>query len=279
MFNLGASQVSELSWSGQLVIVQLPGEPQTSYELDTVIRVAVSDAGFNIIIDFSDVETIRQMSLCRLVILQRMLNKSARHLGFCHTSPTIRRVLRTHKIGRFDEADWHSQIRLVPAANPLQGGSLLLGKQDQIDSCERRRYRRLNLSKSLRIMGLLWHRSLGNPLREAECPHCWQCRLIDVSEGGAQVVIDVSEEPSFNRGQYINLRFSPVFSEAPVTFEGIVREILPTADCEYMCLGLQFVGLGEDSPGRRSLKRLCASDGRYFAASASSMNNATAASP
>ncbi len=58
--------MSEQSWSGHIVIVRLPPVPQTNDELDRVIQVTVKDIGFDIIVDFADVQTISRSSLCRL---------------------------------------------------------------------------------------------------------------------------------------------------------------------------------------------------------------------
>ncbi len=45
-----------------------------------------------------------------------------------------------------------------------------------------------------------------------------------------------------------------------------------TADSDYICLSLQFVGLEANVEGRRSLQRLCDSEGRYFEATVDEMN-------
>jgi hypothetical protein len=91
-----------------------------------------------------------------------------------------------------------------------------------------------------------------------------QCTLVDVSEGGAQVVIDTMPEPIFRRGQSVILLFSPVARETPFNFDALITWVLPTADSEHICSGLKFVELKVNTEGRRSLPRLCESEGRYF---------------
>ncbi len=140
----------------------------------------------------------------------------------------------------------------------------MLGNLDQNENHERRNCARFNLSKSLRTTALLWQRCGGSNSLEAVAPQCWQCTLVDVSEDGAQVVIDIRQEPTFRKGQYIILRFSPVACEKPINFDALIRWFKPTADSEHLCLGLQFVGLEANTKGRRSLQRLCDSEGRYF---------------
>jgi len=258
--------VSEYSWSRQVVIVRLPPEPQTNDELDRVIQVVVNDSSVDIIVDFAEVQTISQLSLCGLVILHRILHNSTRHLGLCNFNHAIRNAFKTHRTGRLIETDWNREISLEPSANPTKGGSLALWNQDQLETCERRSYVRYSLSKSLRITALLWHRSSDTNHLKAVPTHYWRCILIDVSEGGVQIVIDVTHEPTFHKGQFVNVRFAPVPCEMPVTFDAMIRELLPTADSEHICLGLQFVGLETNTEGRRSLERLCDSEGRYFEA-------------
>ncbi|MCH7919033.1 MAG: PilZ domain-containing protein [Planctomycetes bacterium] len=258
--------MSERSWSEHLVIVRLPPEPQTSDELDRVIQIAVNDIRFDIIVDFADVQTISQSSFCELVVLHRVLGRSSRRVGFCNMGPAIRSVFKTHKMGRIIETAWTKEISIKPSANLLQDGSVVLGNQDRNETPERRSCVRFNLSKSLRTTALLWRRSSDSDHLETVSPECWQCTLADVSEGGAQAVIDIRQEPIFRKGQYIVLRFSPVVCELPINFDALIIGILPTADSEHLCLGLQFVGLEANTKGRRSLQRLCDSNGRYFEA-------------
>jgi len=167
-------------------------------------------------------------------------------------------------MGRIIETAWDSNISIKPSANLLQDGGVVLVSQNRDKTHERRRCVRFNLSKSLRTSALLWHRSADSDHLETVSPECWQCTLVDVSEGGAQVVIDIRQEPIFRKDQYIILRFSPVVCELPTDFDALIIGILPTADSEHLCLGLQFVGLEVNTKGRRSLQRLCDSEGRYF---------------
>ncbi len=258
--------MSEQVWSEHIVIVRLPPEPQTSDELDRVVQVAVNDIGSDIIVDFTDLQIISKSSLRRLVVLHRILDGSTRRLGFCNISPAIRSVFKTHKMERLIGTDWDVKISNEPSANPLQRGSVVLGNQDRNETHERRSFVRFNLSQSLRTTALLWHRCSDSGHPEAVSPDGWQCTLVDVSEGGAQVVIDIRQEPTFRKGQYIILRFSPVACEKPINFDALIRSVKPTADGGPIGLGLQFVGLEANVKGRRSLQRLCDSEGRYFEA-------------
>ena len=258
--------MSEQSWSAHVVIVRLPPEPQANDELDRIIQVALNDIGVDIIVDFADVQTISQSSFCRLVELHRILQRSTRRVGFCNINPAIRGVFKTHEMGRIIETDWYREISIRPSANQLQDGSVVLGNQDRNETPKRRSCVRFNLTKSLRTAALLWRPSAGSDDLETVSPACWPCTLVDVSEGGAQAVIDIRKKPTFHKGQYVILRFSPVACEMPIDFHALIRETLPTADSAHICLGLQFVGLEANTKGRRSLQRLSDSEGRYFEA-------------
>ncbi|MCH7921032.1 MAG: PilZ domain-containing protein [Planctomycetes bacterium] len=261
--------MGEQAWSEHTVIVRLPPEPQINEELDRVIQIAVNDIGFDIVVDFTDIQTISLTSFCLLVELHQTLARSTRRVGFCNTNPAIRSVFKTHKMGRFIGTDWDVKISKEPSANPPQGRSIALVNQDRDKTHERRRCVRFNLTKSLRTAALLWCRSSDSDHLETVSHESWQCTLADVSEGGAQAVIDSRQEPIFRKGQSIILRFSPVVCEMPINFVALIIGILPTADGEHLCLGLQFVGLEANTKGRRSLQRLCDSEGRYFEAMAS----------
>jgi hypothetical protein len=120
----------------------------------------------------------------------------------------------------------------------------------------------------------------------------YQGRLMDISAGGAQIVIPIAvrhpvadctglgqsiarreASPSgvrhpladpdeadfdFRKGQFIGLRFTPLPYETPLMFNAQIRNILPTADHTALCLGLQIVGLEASAEGRQTLARIAA---------------------
>ena len=94
---------------------------------------------------------------------------------------------------------------------------------------------------------------------------------MDISAGGAQVVVDVEQNPDFKKGQFIGLRFTPMPYEMPLMFNAQIRNILPTADDEGLCLGLQIVGLEASDEGREVLSRLVGVVERYYQLNRSSV--------
>ena len=174
------------------------------------------------------------------------------------------------------------------------GGSIVLAAPDKIEVVQRRSYFRVEVPQSLKVKVLLWHRSAKHETKNqvqdrAEQVHkCCQGRLLDVSAGGAQVVVpneslinypapDANEikseelensnpdvgSPNFKKGQFLWVRFTPMPYERPLTFSAQIRNILPTADGQGISLGLQIVGLEASPEGHQILTRLISVVGQY----------------
>ncbi len=251
------------NWSRRVIVVRLPPEPRTSDELETVTQVTLNEPDCDVVMDCADLQTVSHPTLCGLMILHRALGDTGQHLSFCNTE-AVREVFQAHRISRALAANCDEGIILEPLANPRSGGTLVLASQDKVEKCERRRYVRLNVSRSLQLTVLVWHPYPNREVLDLRRPRCWRGVLVDVSEGGAQVAIDLVQEPAFHKEQFISLRFAPVPYEPPVIFDAVVRGVLPTADDEQICLGVQFAGLEANIEGRRGLQRLCSVEGRYF---------------
>jgi hypothetical protein len=250
-------------WSRRVIVVTLPPEPRTSDELETITQAVLNEPDCDAVMDFADVPTVSYPTLVGLMILHRALDAAGRHLAFCNAE-TVRDVFKAHSISRAFAANCDERIILEPLANPESGGTLVLARHDQAETCERRRYVRLNVSKSLKLTVLVWYPYQDREVPEMPRRRCWRGILVDVSEGGAQVAIDLAQKPAFHEGQFISVRFAPVLNEPPIIFDALVREVLPTADNRQICLGVQFAGLEVNAEGRRGLQRLCSAEGRYF---------------
>ena len=127
----------------------------------------------------------------------------------------------------------------------------------------RRNHVRLNVAEPLEIEVLIWHGGRKDDYHKLLPGHSWRGKLVDISEGGAQVAIDTAEETTLGKGRLVGLEFAPESAGALLTFDAQVREILPTADGHNICLGLQFVGLEANPEGRQCLQRLCNAEGVY----------------
>jgi hypothetical protein len=173
-------------------------------------------------------------------------------------------------------------VALEPSPRATGGGTIVLEVPERIEIVQRRSYFRVDVPKSLKVNVLIWHRRLQKrqPKRAGEClegdgkdlvapGRNWQGRLVDISAGGAQIVVDATQEPDFRNGQFIGVRFTPMPYETPLAFNAQIRNVLPTADGKSICLGLQIVGLEASAEGRQVLHRLCDVVERYYQANQS----------
>jgi len=168
-------------------------------------------------------------------------------------------------------------VALEPATDATSGGTIILEVPSRIEIVQRRSYFRVDVPASLKVKVLLWHRRQQESRPESEnagletgvndqaAPgRCFQGRLADISAGGAQVALDISQKEEFKNGQFVGIRFTPMPYERPLVFNAQIRNILPTVDSKNICLGLQIVGLEASLEGREVLQRLCSVVERYY---------------
>jgi hypothetical protein len=177
-------------------------------------------------------------------------------------------------------------VGLEPSDEPTNGGTLVLAIPDRIGVLQRRSYFRVKVPYCLKVNVVLWHRKDKHQETD-QIHHYYRGRLADISAGGAQVVMpkqrnlsddsqdfsaeDTNDEtcpttvkkPDFKKGQFITVRFTPMPYETPLIFNAQIRNILPTADNNYLCLGLQIVGLEASTEGRQVLSRIAGIVERY----------------
>jgi hypothetical protein len=163
-------------------------------------------------------------------------------------------------------------VSLEPSSNPQAGGTIVLAAPQRIGVVQRRSYFRVNVPQSLRVNAVLWHRT-GHRGPEERGHIYYEGRLMDISAGGAQVVVPRKDtkaciptpsgegggpagESDFRKGQFLGVRFTPMPYETPLMFNVQIRSVLPTVDHTSLCLGLQIVGLEASEEGRQVLSRL-----------------------
>lgn len=180
-----------------------------------------------------------------------------------------------------------------PEADEGWGGTMILAVPDRIEVVQRRSYYRVDVPESLKVKVVLWHRGgRGQAKKQIEDAaddvhnYC-QGRLVDISAGGAQVVVSCSDqagcpawvrreskgntsrtfcagELDFKKGQFVGMRFTPMPYETPLVVSAQIRNILPTADGKSASLGLQIVGLEASPEGREVLARLISIVEQYY---------------
>jgi len=160
----------------------------------------------------------------------------------------------------------HTDTAIDQQATAAGGGTIALAVPTQIELVERRKYFRVTVPKSLKVNVTVWHRRHTADDGTVNTPpeNYWKAKLIDLSAGGAQITIDAAQKPDFKRGQFIGLRFTPMPYERPLMFNAQIRNILPTANDQSICLGLQIVGLEASSKGHEVLQQLCNVAEQYY---------------
>jgi hypothetical protein len=181
-----------------------------------------------------------------------------------------------------------------PEADQGWGGTIIIAVPDRIEVVQRRSYFRVDVPQSLKVKVMLWHRGnrrqakkqIQNEADDQAHNYC-QGRLIDISAGGAQVIVPYPKEQEstsaprrdsqgnisgslsageldFRKGQFVGMRFTPMPYETPVMVSAQIRNILPTSDGNSVSLGLQIVGLEASPEGREILARLIGIVEKYY---------------
>ena len=253
------------TWSGNIIIVQLPGEPHTSSELETVIDTAYQKSDSDIILDFSRVERVTCLTLCQLTKLHKTLTCSGRRLAFCKVAPITTEIFEAIGFDRIFQDAQKAAVVLEASQAGEQTGTVKLPDAENSEQAERRSYFRLDVSK-LEMKALIWYKGLENKDDKCLPEGYWQAKLLDISQAGAKIAVNLAERPDFQQNQFIRLVLTDTPIDQTITLDAKVREVLPSQDEKAIWLGLQFVGLEANPDGRKILQQLCDSMARYYQA-------------
>jgi len=75
--------------SDHALLITLPRETQHSAELEIITRLIARDVNRDIVVDFSLVQMMPSATICRLIVLQRLLNAAGRRLVLCSVPMNI----------------------------------------------------------------------------------------------------------------------------------------------------------------------------------------------
>ena len=166
-----------------------------------------------------------------------------------------------------------SVVALEPSTDPEAGGTIVLTVPDRIGVVQRRSYFRVNVPSSMKVNVVIWHRTSQRRSKE-KAPTYHEGHLMDISAGGAQITMPLKGAAAddaaavagseFHKGQFVGVRFTPMPYETPLMFTAQIRNVLPTAGRDGLCLGLQIVGLEASEEGREVLSRLASVVDRYY---------------
>jgi len=80
------------NWSDDIVLVDLPQEPQMSDELETATEIVLDRGDCDVVIDFSSVDIVTSSSLSKLLKLRKMLADCEHRLVFCNVAPATKGI-------------------------------------------------------------------------------------------------------------------------------------------------------------------------------------------
>ncbi|MEN6427988.1 MAG: hypothetical protein ABFE13_21760 [Phycisphaerales bacterium] len=98
-----------LNLSEHVLLVTLPAEPQSTGDLETVMRSTRSRADCDVIVDFSLAEVMSSATLCNLMIMERQLSMTDHQLILCSVPSSIQGVFMRvglHKLFRFADDEF-----------------------------------------------------------------------------------------------------------------------------------------------------------------------------
>jgi len=94
------------NWSEDIVLVDLPQEPDIGEELKAVIEIARDRGDCDVVIDFSKVDIITSSSLSKLLKLRKLLADCEHRLIFCNVAAATRGIFTVTGLdGIFEVAD------------------------------------------------------------------------------------------------------------------------------------------------------------------------------
>ena len=254
-------------WSDNILITKLPAEPHTSGELNAITaKLALDGPTSDLIVDLGAVDKPTYQTLCRLTKLCSVLSD----LGCCcmlyNLSPATKRTLHLYGFDRIFHTADVSEIALSPLVEQSDSGTLEICSLNNAKPLERRKYFRLKIPWWLQMNVLIWHGGRCDDYHKQLPGHYWHGRLVDISKGGIQVAIEVTEETMLDKDGLMGMEFKPNPAEPLLAFDAQIKEIQPTADGKNICLGLQFVGLEANPEGRQALQKLYNPEGKYYEA-------------
>jgi anti-anti-sigma factor len=80
------------NWSDDILLVELPQEPQIVDELRVVIDLVRSRGDCDVVIDFSEVDIVTSSSLSALLKLRKLLVDCEHRLIFCDVAPATKSI-------------------------------------------------------------------------------------------------------------------------------------------------------------------------------------------
>ncbi len=155
-----------------------------------------------------------------------------------------------------------TKVLAVKTSSAVDGGfRLVLDAPKQMEKVQKRSYWRVAVPSDTDVTVEMWHRGKSNA--DPDKRTYLSGKLLDLSAGGLAVAIEPELEKTFKKRQLIGVRFVPFPHETELTFTVAIKSIMPTADAQSVCLGMQIAGLEASCQGRMVLQRICGVISQY----------------
>jgi anti-anti-sigma factor len=94
------------NWSDEVVLVDLPQEPEMGDELKSVTEIVRDRGDCDVVIDFANVDIVTSSSLSKLLKLRKLLADCGHRLVFCSVAAATRGIFTVTGLdGIFELAD------------------------------------------------------------------------------------------------------------------------------------------------------------------------------
>ena len=80
------------NWSENIILVDLPPEPEIGEEIQTVTEMARDRGDCDLVMDFSSVDILTSSSISKLLKVRKMLADCQRRLVFCNVAPATKGI-------------------------------------------------------------------------------------------------------------------------------------------------------------------------------------------
>lgn len=80
------------NWSDDIILVDLPQEPQMGEELKTVTEMVRDRGNCEVVIDFSSIDIVTSSSLSKLLKLRKLLADCGHRLVFCNVAAATKGI-------------------------------------------------------------------------------------------------------------------------------------------------------------------------------------------
>jgi len=94
------------NWSEDIILVDLPAEPEMGEELQTVTSIVRDRGDCDVVIDFGGVDIVTSSSLSKLLKLRKLLGDCGHRLIFCSVAAATKGIFSVTGLdGIFEVAD------------------------------------------------------------------------------------------------------------------------------------------------------------------------------